>query len=75
MYCQNDAMFYPPFWIYEQKWFFLVNKFMPPDLDDRNDQITLSCSKIQYNGKKIDIFVAFLYFCHHIENMAESSVK
>ena len=44
---------------------------MPPDLDDRNDQITLSCSKLQYNEKKL----SFLYFCRHIEKMANSSVK
>ena len=48
---------------------------MPLDLDDRNDQITLSCSKIRYNEKKIDIFVTFLYFCRHIEKMANGSVK
>ena len=48
---------------------------MPPDLDDRNDQITLSCSKIRYNEEKIDIFVTFLYFCHYIEKMANGSVK
>ena len=48
---------------------------MPPGLDDRNDQITLSCLKIRYNEKKIDIFVTFLYFCRHIEKMANSSLK
>ena len=47
---------------------------MPADLDDRNDKITLSCSKIRYNEKN-DIFVTFLYFCHHIEKMANCSVK
>ena len=60
MFRQNDAMFYPPFWIYERKWFFLLVKtFMPLDLDDRNDQITLSCSKIRYNEKKLTFLWLF----------------
>ena len=48
---------------------------MPPELYDRNDQITLSCSKIQYIEKQIDILVTFLYFGRHIEEITKGSVK
>ena len=47
---------------------------MPLDLNNQNDQITLSCSKIRYNEKK-NIFVTFLYVCRHIEKMTNGSVK
>ena len=42
---------------------------------DLDDQTILPCLKIRYNEIKIDIFVTFLYFCRHIEKMANVSVK